>query len=37
MSPGQAIVRLLALPLAALRLRAVHDEIAGTEVIADQP
>jgi len=36
-SPGQAIVRLLALPLAALRLRAVHDEIAGTEVIADQP
>jgi uncharacterized RDD family membrane protein YckC len=34
-SIGQSLVRLLALPLAALRLRAVHDEIAGTEVIAD--
>jgi uncharacterized RDD family membrane protein YckC len=34
-SAGQALVRLLALPLVALRLRAVHDEIAGTEVIAD--
>jgi hypothetical protein len=32
---GQALVRLLALPLAAFRLRAVHDEIAGTEVISD--
>jgi uncharacterized RDD family membrane protein YckC len=32
---GQALVRLLALPLAAFRFRAVHDEIAGTEVIAD--
>jgi hypothetical protein len=36
-STGQALVRLLALPLAALRLRAVHDEIAATEVVADQP
>jgi hypothetical protein len=36
-SPGQALIRLLTLPMAALRLRAVHDEIAGTEVIADQP
>lgn len=36
-SAGQALVRLFALPLAALRLRAVHDEIAGTEVVADQP
>jgi len=36
-SPGQALIRLLTLPIAALRLRAVHDEIAGTEVIADQP
>ncbi len=34
-SVGQSLVRLLALPLAALRLRAVHDEIAGTEVISD--
>jgi len=36
-SVGQALIRLCALPLAALRMRAVHDEIAGTEVIADQP
>ncbi len=34
-SVGQSLVRLLALPLTALRLRAVHDEIAGTEVISD--
>jgi hypothetical protein len=34
-SAGQAVIRLLALPLAALRMRAVHDEIAGTEVVAD--
>ena len=34
-SIGQSLVRLLALPLAALRMRAVHDEIAGTEVIAE--
>lgn len=34
-SVGQAIIRLLALPVAALRVRAVHDEIACTEVIAD--
>lgn len=34
-STGQSLVRLFALPLAALRMRAVHDEIAGTEVIAD--
>ena len=33
-SVGQSLVRLLALPVAALRLRAVHDEIAGTEVIS---
>jgi hypothetical protein len=32
---GQAVVRLLALPLAAFRMRALHDEIAGTEVVAD--
>lgn len=35
LSLGQAIVRLLALPLSALRMRAVHDELAGTEVISD--
>jgi uncharacterized RDD family membrane protein YckC len=34
-SPGQSLVRLLALPIAAMRLRAIHDQIAGTEVIAD--
>ena len=34
-SAGQAAVRLLALPLAALRMRAVHDEIAATEVVAE--
>jgi len=32
---GQALIRLLTLPLAAQRMRAVHDEIASTEVIAD--
>ena len=36
-SIGQSLVRLLALPVAALRLRAVHDEIAGTEVISVRP
>lgn len=30
---GQALVRLALLPLAALRMRDIHDEIAGTEVI----
>ena len=34
-SVGQSLVRLLTVPSAALRLRAVHDEIAGTEVISD--
>ena len=32
-SIGQSLVRLLALPVATLRLRAVHDEISGTEVV----
>ena len=32
-SLGQALVRLAALPVALARLRAVHDEAAGTEVI----
>jgi hypothetical protein len=32
---GQAVIRLLTLPVAALRMRALHDEIAGTEVVAD--
>ena len=30
---GQAIVRLALLPLAAVRMRGVHDEIAGTDVV----
>jgi hypothetical protein len=34
-SVGQSILRLLALPWAALRMRAAHDEIAATEVVAD--
>lgn len=33
LSAGQALVRLAALPVAALRGRAVHDDAAGTEVI----
>lgn len=32
-SLGQAIVRLALLPLAAVRMRDVHDEIAGTDVV----
>lgn len=35
MTIGQSLVRLLALPMALLRLRAVHDEISGSEVVAD--
>jgi hypothetical protein len=34
-SAGQALVRLLTLPVSALRRRNVHDEIAGTDVVAD--
>jgi hypothetical protein len=30
---GQALVRLVLLPASLLRLRAVHDEVAGTEVV----
>ncbi len=33
-SLGQALVRLLMMPMAVARLRGVHDEIAGTDVIA---
>ena len=32
---GQAIVRLAAIPIAAVRMRNAHDEIAGTAVITD--
>jgi uncharacterized RDD family membrane protein YckC len=31
---GQALARLALLPLAAVRMRDVHDEIAGTDVIS---
>ncbi len=31
---AQALLRFLALPIAAWRLRAVHDEVAATDVIA---
>jgi hypothetical protein len=34
-SAGQAIVRLVSLPLALMRGRNAHDEIAGTDVVAD--
>lgn len=33
LTPGQAVLRLALLPLALFRLRAVHDEIAQTEVV----
>ena len=33
---GQALVRLCALPITATRLRAVHDEAASTDVVADR-
>jgi hypothetical protein len=32
---AQAAIRLVALPAAAVRLRAVHDDVAGTDVVAD--
>ena len=32
-TPVQAVLRILALPFAALRFRALHDEVAATEVI----
>jgi uncharacterized RDD family membrane protein YckC len=35
LTAGQALVRLALLPLAAARVRNVHDEIAGTEVITN--
>lgn len=35
LTSGQALVRLALLPTALVRWRAVHDEIAGTEVVAD--
>jgi hypothetical protein len=35
LSPGQSLLRVLAVPGAILRLRAAHDELAGTEVISD--
>ena len=34
LSAGQAMVRLAALPLAALQQRNVHDEVAGTDVVS---
>jgi RDD family protein len=36
-SVGQSVVRLAVLPVAAVRLRAVHDEVAGTEVVGNPP
>jgi hypothetical protein len=33
LTAGQALLRLAALPAAAARLRALHDEVAGTEVV----
>jgi uncharacterized RDD family membrane protein YckC len=32
-SSGQALVRLVALPLSALRRRNIHDDVAGTNVL----
>ena len=31
----QAVLRMLALPLAAVKLRAIHDELAATDVLED--
>jgi hypothetical protein len=36
LTPGQAALRLLALPASAVKLRALHDELAGTEVVVDR-
>ena len=33
LTPGQALLRLALLPVALYRLRAVHDEVAGTDVV----
>lgn len=35
LTTGQALVRLASLPMSALRRRNVHDEVAGTDVVAD--
>jgi hypothetical protein len=35
LSPGQSLLRLLAVPGTILRLRAAHDDLAGTDVISD--
>ena len=32
-TPGQALLRMATLPLSLLRFRAVHDEVAGTDVV----
>ena len=32
-TPGQALLRLVTLPLSLFRLRAVHDDVAGTDVV----
>ncbi len=37
LTAGQALVRLALLPVALLRLRAVHDEVAGTDVVRRWP
>jgi hypothetical protein len=34
-TPIQSALRLIALPFAALRFRAMHDEVAGTDVVTD--
>ena len=33
LTPGQALLRLATLPLSLLRLRAIHDEVAATDVV----
>lgn len=33
----QAVLRFTALPFAAIRFRAVHDEVAGTDVVIEEP
>ncbi len=35
LTPVQAVLRFMALPFAAARFRAIHDEVAGSDVVAD--
>ena len=34
-TPVQAMLRLIAVPFAAFRFRAIHDEVSATDVVTD--